>query len=163
MTGRTVANLVAAAVIASGVATRYAPGVMDEVVQNRARWGHIDPAVPVKGYVALLDCDRLGELVWLGAPDGRVVGPVMVADCAKAHHREGLAGRGFAVDLSWELAVELGVIGAPVGGFTVWDAPPFWSGEGYKQNRAAGPLSSACHPANGAGGLERSHCSPVPF
>lgn len=82
------ANLAAAAIIASGIATRYNPLVMDAVVENRARWKQIDPSVEVEGYVALLDCDRLGDLVWLQAPDGRVLGPVMVADCAAAHHRE---------------------------------------------------------------------------
>ncbi len=155
------ANLAAAMIIASGIATRYDPGVMDEVVENRTRWGHLDPDAQVAGYVALLDCDRLGELVWLQAPGGRVLGPVMVADCAQDAHRDGLLDRGIVVDLSWELALVLGVVDAPVGGFTVWDADPshnYWN----EFDRAADPLSLACHPANGAGGLEQCTCSPAP-
>ena len=155
------ANLAAAAIIASGIATRYAPGVMDEVVENRARWGHLDGGQQVAGYVALLDCDRLGELVWLQAPDGRIVGPVTVADCAAAQHRDARIAQGFAVDLSWELALLLGVIDAPVGGFTVWDQDPREDCLTYKTG--AGPLSSACHPANGAGGLWERNSQPAPF
>ena len=156
------ANVAAAVIIASGIATRFDPLVMDEVVQNRARWGQIDPGVPVKGYVALLDCERLGQLVWIQAPDGRVVGPVMVADCAQGIHRDGLVDRGFAVDLSWELAQELGVVDAPRGGFVVWDGDPTWRTRTHKTG--AGPLSSACHPANGAGGQPLQGCrGPAPF
>jgi len=114
-----VANAVAAVIIASGIATRYDPDVMDAVVENRIGWGQVDGSLDVAGYVALLDCDRIGEMVWIQAPDGRVVGPVLVADCAKGHHRDGLADRGFAIDLSWELAQELGVVDAPVNGFVI--------------------------------------------
>ena len=153
------ANLAAAAIIASGIATRYDPLVMDAVIENRSRWNQIDASLDVRGYVALLDCERLGELVWLQAPGGQVVGPVMVADCAQDAHRAELAHSGFAVDLSWELALELGVVDAPVNGFTVWDAKPSLN----DYDRAADPLSSACHPANGAGGQERYNCSPAPF
>ena len=118
------AQLAIAAMIASGLATRYDPGVMDQVVENRVDWGQVDPSLLALGYVALLDCERIGEPVWLEHPDGRVVGPVVVADCAQEEHREELIGRGFAVDLSYELAVELGAVEAPVMGMKVWDGRP---------------------------------------
>ena len=75
-------EIAAAVLIASGIATRYAPGVMDTVVANRELYGQIDPSIQVKGYIALLEPGHIGRLVWLEARDGRVVGPVMVVDCA---------------------------------------------------------------------------------
>jgi len=118
-------DLAAAAVlIASGVATSYAPGVMDTVVDNRIRYSHIDPSLQVRGYVALLDAVHIGRLVWIESPGGKVIGPVMVADCAAYHDRDRLTSLGFAVDLSYELAQEFGVVDAPVAGFMVWDKQP---------------------------------------
>ena len=113
-----------AVLIASGIATRYDPGVMDTVVSNRIMWGHIDPDIEVEGYVALLDCKWRGKLVALEAPDGRVVWPVMVADCAAEQDRRRLEQSGFAVDLSWELAQEFDVIDDKVDGFKIWTSPP---------------------------------------
>lgn len=113
-----------AVLIASGVATRYDPGVMDTVVANRIMWGEVDPTIEVKGYIALLDCKWKGHIVAIEAPDGRIIWPVMVADCAAAQDRRRLIQTGFAVDLSWELAQELGVIDDKVEGFKVWTKPP---------------------------------------
>ncbi len=115
--------LLLALAIAAGTATRYDPGVMQAVVANRTAFGQLDLGVEPEGYVALLDCDLLGRLVWLQAGQ-RIDGPYAVADCAAAAHRPALEDRGVAVDLSWEVALEWGVIDAPLPGFTVWDVPP---------------------------------------
>ena len=117
-------EIAAAVLIASGIATSYADGVMDVVVANRELWGQIDTSLRVKGYVALLEPEHIGRLVWLEAADGQIVGPVMVADCAAKQDMARLVSLGFAVDLSYELAVELDVIDAPVGGFKVWGSKP---------------------------------------
>lgn len=115
-------TVLTATLIASGLATSYAPDVMDEVVANRTRWGQLTPHQDHEGYIALLDCDRIGEVVWLER--GHQLIPVMVADCAARHDREALIGKGFAVDLSYELAERFGVIDRPRGGFKVWDQRP---------------------------------------
>jgi len=112
-----------ALVLASGTATRYDPGVMDTVVSNRACYGQLDAAAACLGYVALLDCQHLGRQVWVGS-QGRIGGPYLVADCAARQHRERLARKGWALDLSWELALEWNVIDDVGRGFTVWDADP---------------------------------------
>ena len=117
----------AAVLIASGMATSYAPGVMDRVVKNRVQFGHIDGSLDVRGYVALLDAEHIGRLVWIESPDGKIIGPVMVADCAAQHDYDRLVKKGFAVDLSYELAQELGVVDAPVRGFLVWSKKPMSS------------------------------------
>jgi len=112
--------------IATGLACRYDPGVMDTVEANRLRWNQVTPCPECLGRVALLDCGRLDERVWLTVPGQGIVGPVHVTDCAAAHHVPGLEERGFAVDLEYDLAVRLGVVDAPVDGFTVWAADPEW-------------------------------------
>jgi len=117
-------ELAAAVLIASGMATRYSPETMDQVYQNRLRWGHVQPCSECVGQVALLDCSRLGQRVWLESPSGAIVGPVLVVDCAASHHTDMLLERGFAVDLSYELAESLGVVDAPVSGFHVWSGFP---------------------------------------
>jgi hypothetical protein len=119
-----VTAILATMLITSGIATRYDPGVMDEVVYNRVQWGQVDPETPHLGYVALLDADWIGRQVWIEHPDGRVFGPVVVADCAATGDRARLVQLGFAVDVSWELAQVLGVVDGPVAGFKVWDGEP---------------------------------------
>ena len=117
-------KLVAAGLIVSGLATRYAPDTMSEVVQNRVRWGQVDLSVEHDGYVALLDAEHIGRTVYLEMPDGTVSGPHLVADCAQEKHRGSLIERGWAVDLSYELAMELGVTNGPLPGVRVWDSRP---------------------------------------
>lgn len=110
-------TVMTATLIAAGLATSYADGVMDEVVANRVRWGQVQPGD--FEYVALLDCGRIGEVVWLEACNGALV-PVMVADCARRQDRAALVERGFAVDLSYELAERFDAVDRPRGGFRVW-------------------------------------------
>lgn len=70
----------------SGYASAYAPGVMDQVVRYRLDndvW-RVDPPADwytVHGYVAAMDCARVGEVTTLRAADGREY-RVLVADCA---------------------------------------------------------------------------------
>lgn len=106
--------------VAEGEATRYNPGVMAQVVENRIRWGQLDLDVPHLGYVALADREYIGERVWIEWPDGRLTGPYLVADCGARHDLPTLAEKGFAVDLSWALAVQFGVVDAPLEGVTVY-------------------------------------------
>lgn len=113
-----------AALVATGMATRYAPGVMDQVVANRQQWGQLLGETRPADCVALLSCEWLGHEVWLELPDGRIHGPLLVVDCAAAQDQERLEQLGFAVDLSYELAVKLGVLDAPLRGVMVWDANP---------------------------------------
>lgn len=115
-----------ASLIASGLATRYDDGVMARVVANRVAWGQLDLATPHDSFVALLECDQIGNRVWLELPDGSVSGPHLVADCGAQHDRDDLEAKGFAVDLSYALAQELGVMDAPLAGVKVWDVDPRW-------------------------------------
>lgn len=100
--------------VASGRATAYAPGVMEQVIENRSGWDDL----PAWGgdYVAVEDCSLVGYHVWLEV-DGNRFGPYLVADCAAEADREYLSEIGFAVDLSAPLAEKLGL---PLDDVRVW-------------------------------------------
>lgn len=114
---------VVAVLIASGMVTRYNPGVMQEVVANRISWGHLPAGTNPADCVALLDCEQIGNRVWVEV-DSVIYGPYTVADCAAAQDIARLAHLRFAVDVSWEIAQEMGVVVGPLRGARVWDSFP---------------------------------------
>lgn len=69
--------------VQSGVASQYAPNVMEHVVANRQGWGQLPADLPdgVNNYIAVLSCGAIGE-VWLVRPDGGKWEQFLVADCA---------------------------------------------------------------------------------
>ncbi len=97
------------ALLIAGQATYYAPGVMDEVFENRLAWGHVQPCELCVGMVALLDREMVGELVYLQRPGYEVEGPFLVIDCAAAGDRANLVRRGWAVDVDWATAQRWGM------------------------------------------------------
>jgi hypothetical protein len=134
-------ELAAVVLITSGIATRYGEGVMESVIANRVDWGEIVVGQGEVGYVALLDPDDIGRMVWLERPEGwrsgknaaggymhrvrrMVIGPVLVVDCAAKQDRERLRQSGWAVDLSYELAVQFYALSDVVPDMRVWDGPP---------------------------------------
>lgn len=117
-------ELAVAVLLATGVATHYGEGIMEPVVQNREYWQQIVTGQGEVGYVAMLDREHIGRMVWLEHPNGTVVGPALVVDCAGEVHRERLVQLGWAVDLSYQLAQLFDSVGTPVKGMKVWDAPP---------------------------------------
>lgn len=109
--------------VAEGKATRYDPGLMDQVVENRLTWRQLDLDQAHRDYVALADCAYLNRRALLVLADGRLSGPHLVADCGAAGDQSHLDDIGFAVDLSWELARELGAVQAPLRGVRVYLIP----------------------------------------
>jgi len=83
-----------------GLATYYNPGVMDTVRANRNL-----ECTDCIGYVATLDCNALGSLVWLQRPGYNSEGPYMISDCAHSKHASNLSARAWVVDVDWETAV----------------------------------------------------------
>lgn len=72
--------------VLTGYASAYAPGVMEGVVALRYRenlWRNTPPRDPhdLDGYVASMDCSRVGQMATLYGPDGRAYS-VLIADCA---------------------------------------------------------------------------------
>lgn len=107
-----------------GEITHYGPprdgraSLMVRVWNWRIYNGHVPECPECVDAVALVDPEHIGKQVWLRHPDGEVVGPLMVVDCAEAKHRANLRGRGWVADVSWELAQRWGMSG-PLEGVTV--------------------------------------------
>jgi len=100
-------------VIASGMATRYAPGLMKTVYGNRLAMGHVKPCRECAGFVALIDCDDLGRKVWL-KHDGRVIGPLLAVDCAARADLPTIRERRIVAEFSYETWHQLGFPERPV-------------------------------------------------
>ena len=87
-----------------GVATFYAPNVMDRVVKNRISWGQL-PEDIVGPFVAVRDCDKIGRKAWIRwEARGTLEGPFIVADCANPADWSYLSRIRFAVDVEWSIA-----------------------------------------------------------
>lgn len=97
---------------AVGLATYYAPGVMEKVIVNRERWGHLPDCPECQGYVALLYKADLGRTVCVNTGKG-TFGPYMVADVAAAHHRATLIAKGWILDAEYNLWVQWGLPNKP--------------------------------------------------
>jgi hypothetical protein len=113
--------------VATGKATRYSPGIMDRVVQNRLKWRQLtqEQVDRARGFVALADKAYIGREIVLELPSGEFAGPFLVADCGRAVDQQHLVDIGFAVDLSWELAQRfLTNINMPLHGVRVWLMEP---------------------------------------
>ncbi len=85
--------------------------------------GHVPECPECVDAVALLEPKYIGKKVWLQHPDGEIIGPLMVVDCAEAKHRENLRKRGWVADISWELAQRWDMAG-PLEGVKVLFDPP---------------------------------------
>lgn len=111
MTELLLATLIALVPVDSGVATTYHSGRMDEVVENRVRWGHLDPATFArhKGFIALQDCAYRGKTVWVRLDDGFLAGPYLVADCGRGPDQAWLDSINFAVDVPPPIAQDWGL------------------------------------------------------
>ncbi len=77
--------ILAGALVVSGWASAYAPGVMEATVAARMEHGYWFTPPPrnwyeAAGYVAVNDCTRVGEMATLIDPGGREW-RVLVADC----------------------------------------------------------------------------------
>ncbi len=70
----------------------------------RIYYGYVPECPECVDAVALVDPEHIGKKVWLQHPDGEIVGPLMVVDCAEKKHRNNLRKRGWVADISWELA-----------------------------------------------------------
>lgn len=114
----------------TGEVTYYAPprqpgasSLMKKVWNWRVWKGQVPECAECVDAVALIDPQHIGKKVWLQHPNGEVVGPLMVADCAEKKHRDNLRKRGWVADISWELAQRWDMAG-PLEGVTVYFEPP---------------------------------------
>jgi hypothetical protein len=99
-----------------GLASYYAPGVMDRVIANRG--------LAYDDGVALNRAGDLGRQVWLLWPSGDVDGPLPVVDCAQANHYDDRLAQDRVIEVSAGLARDRGFYGVGPAPVTVLFAPP---------------------------------------
>jgi hypothetical protein len=114
----------------TGEVTFYAPprepggsSLMKRVWNWRIWKGHVPECAECVDAIALIDPEHIGRKVWARHPNGEVVGPLMVVDCAEKKHRDNLRKRGWIADISWELAQQWGMAG-PMEGVTIYFKRP---------------------------------------
>jgi hypothetical protein len=107
-------TLIAVAVIVSGWASQYSPGVMAEVLRNRTsgREGIVQMPPPLYRPIAVSECDRLGEnirLRYAGGPWEMAT----VVDCARSGDgsAEWMEENNILLEMDHRRAVELGTVG----------------------------------------------------
>jgi len=93
---------------ATGLATYYNPGIFQQVVVNRERWGQVPECPECDGYAAMLLPADLGRVVCVEGLR------LLVVDVAAAHHRGGLVAKGWIIDLDWPVWEALGYPRRPV-------------------------------------------------
>ena len=80
-----------------GVATYYAPGVMDRVVANRG--------MSLKGYVdgiVTMTCGNIGDSAWVRRPGHGWEGPYLVVDCGGPHGVWAFTQYGLHVEVDYD-------------------------------------------------------------
>ncbi len=81
-----------------GVATHYAPGIMELVLENRS--------ISLDGYkggLVFLSCDHIGESAWIKRPGLNWEGPYLVVDCVQPWHMwANAAGNHLFIEISFE-------------------------------------------------------------
>lgn len=100
------------ALLATGLATYYNPGLMQTAYEHRLAQGLVVPCAECRGMVAMLEPEYIGRKVWLkfdGAPGA--YGPFLVVDCAPqdAVQKQALMARGWVLDIDYPLAVKIGM------------------------------------------------------
>lgn len=142
--------IVVVVIVATGWASQYARGVMEEVIANRQSWGQLPETLPdVAGYVAGVNCSNIGQ-IWLLRPTGSVVWEeFLVVDCAGPQLRpDGKTGgqwmrdNNVLVEVGYPTAVRWGVVGRGV---------EVERGEWAQYSEAIDPHGWDC-PSTGAGG-----------
>lgn len=106
----------------TGLATFYAPGLMEDVTGYRQAQAEISSCSECVGTVALLRAGDIGRKVWLRPPESEPVGPFLVVDCARQQDVAPLLARNWAVDVSYELGQLWGMT-RPLAGITVLEDP----------------------------------------
>jgi hypothetical protein len=106
----------------TGLATYYAPGMMEYVEGYRQTQGQLPACPECVGTVALLRAGDIGRKVWLQQTEGERIGPFLVIDCARRQDVAPLVARGWAVDVSYELG-QAWEMNRPLDGVTVLEDP----------------------------------------
>lgn len=100
-----------------GYAAYYNPGIMEQVVAIRRAGWTASPLPkelpPVVGFVAVKDCDRIGQIVALWHESEGWAYPYLVSDCANRleGHDEMMEKKGIVVEIDYNTAARWQVLG----------------------------------------------------
>ena len=97
------------------MASQYAHGVMDQVIAMRQSGRtamDLPEVLPITdGFVAVEDCDRIGEIMWVRY-DGGGWESFLVADCSgHVETSEWMARNNICVEIDYETAARWNVVG----------------------------------------------------
>ena len=119
-------NTMGFALILTGLASQYAPGVMPRVVANRQAWGQLPRASEATVFVAGPDCAAIGQLFWIrpqnwqvqgchaehglhDAPDAQGWERAIIADCPGSQQAaDFLASLGVSLEIDGETVARWG-------------------------------------------------------
>lgn len=104
--------------VQTGHAAHYGEGVMENVVairQANQGWEYSLPVYNpgIVGYVAIEDCDRVGQRVAVWHETEGLKGPYLIADCAnrlEGHDRD-MRRRGIIIEVDYNTAMRWGTVG----------------------------------------------------
>lgn len=101
-----------AILVVTGVASQYAPGVMDEVISTRQRMGQLPQDIPeVDGFVARPLCSEIGEIVYLRPVGQSEWEKFLVVDCGCPVGYAWMVNNGVLVEVDYETAARWGTVG----------------------------------------------------
>lgn len=97
----------------SGWVSQYSPGVFQTVINNRLAWQQLPWSVHDHTAIAVLECNRLGEVGTIIWANGETES-YMVADCANPAHIETIewmTTNSIAFEVGYETALRRGFVG----------------------------------------------------
>lgn len=112
--GRILASIVV--IISTGWASQYAPGVMDRVIRMRQTPGEtfmtLDVDLPVvNGYVAVPECNRIGDILFIRPVGQRHWEKFLVVDCTGRDSYAWMMRNNILVEVDYETAKRWNTIG----------------------------------------------------
>jgi len=108
--------LLAFSVLLAGWASQYGPGVMESVIRVRQA-GRTAMTLPMElpetdGYVAMVECDRIGDVVYLRPLGDEVFESFLVVDCSgHAETTDWMERNNILVEVDYETALRWDTIG----------------------------------------------------
>ena len=98
--------------LTSGWTSHYAPGVMEQVIENRLEWGHIQ-STNYSGFTAVPECSRIGDVILARADSEWEI--LLITDCARENNEDGayewMVSNQILLEVDWETAVRWGAVG----------------------------------------------------
>jgi hypothetical protein len=98
--------------ILTGWASQYSPGIMQEVINNRQAWEQIPEDLSAyDGFVAVLDCAKIGDEVMLKPEHSSTWEKFLVVDCAGEDAVDWMQSNNILVEVDYSTAKRWNTVG----------------------------------------------------